>query len=137
MKKVVVLVIAALALAVLMPAQASARHTLAHRVKVLEAKVKALRSFTHNCLGFDWVPIGWYGDFTNGTFGYLYDNDGAGPVAPFYTSALDVSGAPEQTTFIVAVVNPNCVSKIHARSAVLRRMAGTAPSQRGLARRML
>ena len=121
MRKFLVLAAVALSVAVLSAPTASARHTLAHRVKTLETKVNALTKFTNNCLAHDWAPIGWYGDAQNATAGYVYDNDGTGPQAPFFTSALDIAGSPQETTFVVATVNPSCLNQIARRTAGVRR----------------
>lgn len=123
MRKLVLIAIAAASLTMLAPPSVSARHTVAHRVSALERKVSTLQrklntlhTFTHNCLGRDWVPIGWYGDVQAGAYGYVYDNDALGPQPEFYTSALDIAPSVAQSTFVIAVVDSGCVSKIAARS---------------------
>ncbi len=130
MRKIVTLAAAAALVFAATPPSASARHTLAHRVSALETKVRtlqrkttALRRFAHNCLAHDWAPIGWYGDAENGTAGYVFDNDAAGPQPPFLTSALDIASSPQETTFVVAIVNPSCLSQVARRSAALRSTA--------------
>ncbi len=125
MRRLVLLVLATLSLAVIVTPAASARHTLIHRVSTLESKVKALErkvnalhTFTHNCLASDWMPVGWYGDVTApfDEFGYVYDNDGPGAQAPFYTTALDIAPSVAESTFVIAIVDSGCVSRIAARS---------------------
>jgi hypothetical protein len=125
MRKVVVLVAAALTLAVLVPAQADARHNIAHRVKVLEGKVKALQtrtnalySFTHDCLAWDWVPLASYGDWTApyNEFGYDWRQpDGT----TFYTTALDYAD-PNSADFFAPAINPACRTQVATRAARLR-----------------
>jgi hypothetical protein len=140
MRRITVLAAAALTIAVLVPAQANARHTTAHRLSALETKVTALQkkvntltTFTNNCLAFDWVPIGWYGNEAQ-NFGYVYDNDGANPAMPeFYTSALDIA-PPASATFFVAAVNPNCLSKIATRTTALKVELGAIGKTRRSAR---
>lgn len=128
MRKIVTLAATVALVFAVTPPSGFARHTLAHRVSTLETKVKglqrrttALRKFAHNCLAYDWAPIGWYGDGQNGTAGYVFDNDGTGPEPPFFTSALDIASSPQETTFVVAIVNPNCLGQIARRTAALRR----------------
>jgi hypothetical protein len=117
-----VLVLAVFVLVLAAAPTASARHSLSHRVSALETKVNALHKFTHNCLAADWVPIGWYGNESQ-NWGYVFDNDGAGTAqAPFYTSALDIAPAPDQTAFVVAQVNPGCLSQIAARASFRARV---------------
>ncbi len=123
MRKLVLIVVAAASVIVLTAPSASARHTLAHRVSALQTKVSALQkkvnalhTFTHNCLARDWAPIGWYGDVEAGAFGYRYDNDGAGPQPEFFTSALDIAPSVAESTFVIAIVDSGCVSRIAARS---------------------
>ena len=140
MKKAIVLVFAALLLAASLPAQASARHTLPHRVSALEAKVNGLQrkvnrlhAFAHNCLARDWAPIGWYGDERAGA-GYVFDNDGAGPATPFFTSALDIAASPQETAFYVATLDPGCLPRVAAAAAALRREAWALGGTRRAAR---
>jgi hypothetical protein len=123
MRKFMLIVVAAASLTMLAPPSVSARHTVAHRVSALERKVSALQrklntlhTFTHNCLARDWAPIGWYGDVQAGAYGYVYDNDALGPQPEFYTSALDIAPSVAQSTFVIAIVDPGCVSKIAAPS---------------------
>jgi hypothetical protein len=129
MRKTVILAAAALTLVVLVPAKADARHNIAHRVKALETKVtavqrkvNALHTFTHNCLASDWAPIGWYGNEAM-NLGYVYDNDGAGAAAPFYTSALDIA-PPSAATFFIAIADANCLSQIRPRTTALKAELG-------------
>jgi hypothetical protein len=135
-KRITVMLVAMLAFAGVFAGPAGARHTLAHRVSVLETKVSNLQTkvnnlykFTHNCIAWDWVALASYGD-ANGTFGYVYDDDGAGPVPPFYTSSIDYASL-EDSQFVVAAVNPDCVSAIRARTSALRAsvaaLSGTQP----------
>lgn len=125
MRKIAIVVAAGLAVASLVPAGAAARHNLAHRVSTLEAKVTALQrrtnalaKFTNDCIASDWVPIGWYGDETR-SLGYVFDNDGAGPLDPFYTSALDIASNAQQTAFYTVAVNPGCLGQVAARGTSL------------------
>jgi hypothetical protein len=126
MKKMVVLAVAAFLLAAVVPANAAARHTLPHRVSALEGKVRALQTrvnrlnaFTHNCLGWDWVAIGWFGD-ANETFGYTYDPDGAGAQTPFFTTALDVATSRDTTFFYAPAIRPRCLRQVAARTTAMR-----------------
>ncbi len=123
MRKLLLIAVAAASLTMLGAPSASARHTLAHRVSALQGKVSALQkkvnalhSFAHNCLARDWAPIGWYGDVQAGAYGYRYDNDGLGPQPEFFTSALDIAPSVDQSTFVIAIVDRGCVSKIAART---------------------
>jgi hypothetical protein len=126
MKKMLVLAVAAFLLAAVVPANAAARHTLPHRVSTLEGKVRTLQTkvnrlhtFAHNCLAWNWVPIGWAGD-PNGTVGYMYDPDGAGAQPPFFTSALDVAPSPDTTFFYAPAIRPGCISQVRARASAMR-----------------
>lgn len=130
MKKIVVLAVAAFLFAAVVPANAAARHTLPHRVKTLEGKVRALQTkvnrlhrFTHNCLAWDWAAIGWFGD-PNETFGYVYDPDGAGAQPPFFTSALDIAPSPDTTDFYVPAIRPGCIRQVAARATAMRAELG-------------
>ena len=126
MKKMLVLTVAAFLLAAVAPANAAARHTLPHRVSTLEGKVRALQmkvnrlhTFAHNCLAWDWVPIGWAGDL-NGASGYMYDPDGGGAQPPFFTTALDVAPSPETTAFYAPSIRPGCIRQVAARATTMR-----------------
>ena len=126
MKKMLVLAVAAFLLAAVVPANAAARHTLPHRVSTLEGKVRALQTkvnrlhtFTHNCLAWDWAPIGWAGD-PDGTTGYMYDPDGSGAQPPFFTSALDIAPSPETTAFYAPAIRPGCLRQVAARASAMR-----------------
>jgi hypothetical protein len=137
MRKAIVLASAALVLCAAVPADALARHTLAHRVRALETKVTALQTkvnalhrFTHNCLAWDWAPIAWYGNEQAG-FGYVFDNDGAGPAMPFYTTALDIAAVSTDTLFHVAVVNGGCLNQVAPPGSALRAELRGAGSGRG------
>ena len=135
MRRIVLVVLATVSLAAIAAPAASARHTLAHRVSALESKVSALQRkvnnlhrFTHSCLAQDWIPIGWYGDFTApfGEFGYEWRQpDG---VTTIYTTALDVAPNAEETAFYVATVNPSCLGQVAARATSLRMRLGALES---------
>jgi hypothetical protein len=119
MRKIVILVAAVLTLAVLVPATADARHTLAHRVSTLESKVtklqRDLRTLRnrHNTLAQDvacitgGVPVAQFGGTT---LGYVFDNDGAGAMAPFYTTALDVTAQGETPQAYFATMDAACLT---------------------------
>ncbi len=131
MKKLVVLTVAAFLFAAVVPANAAARHTLPHRVKTLEGKVRALQTkvnrldrFTHNCLAWDWAAIGWFGDDANETFGYMYVPDGAGAQPPFFTSALDIAPSPDTTAFYTPAIRPGCIRQVAARATAIRAELG-------------
>ncbi len=124
MKRVLVLAIVTAALVAVFPATAAARHTLPHRVRALEAKVvtlqkkvNALSTFTHNCLGWEWAPLTSYGD-PSANLGYAFDNDGAGPQAPFYASALDFTDEGDTAHAHVPVINPACLRSVARVPAV-------------------
>jgi hypothetical protein len=124
-RRVLVLATLTAMLIALVPANAPARHTLPHRVSVLEAKVAALQkrvnalsNFTHNCLGWDWAPLTSYGD-SSLSVGYVFDNDGAGAQPPVYTTALDFTEVGDPVHAHVPVINPACVRSV-ARVAAVR-----------------
>jgi hypothetical protein len=125
MKKMLVVAVAAFLLAAVVPANAAARHTLPHRVSTLEGKVRALQTkvnrlhtFTHNCLAWDWAPIGWAGD--EPASGYMYDPDGNGAQPPFFTTALDIAPSPETTTFYAPTIRPACIRQVAVRTSAMR-----------------
>lgn len=99
--------------------------SLQKRVAALEKKNKALTKKVNNlaltlsCLTYQPVPLTAYGS-GDGSFGYYFDNDGAGSGTAFYTSGLDFTGTGDTVHAWVAGVDPACIS---ARRAVAARSA--------------
>lgn len=104
MKKILLLALAAVVVAALVPAQAEARHTLAHKVKILEAKMKCITR----------TPVTQFGTPAGDEFGYLWDNtddDTGDLIAEFGTSAIDVDFGNNTPDFWIAAIKPTSFCK--------------------------
>ncbi len=107
--------------AVSVPA-ASARHTVAHRVTALETKVRSLQRTVRNlraevaCVTGAFA-VNQYGDGATGTFGYVFDNDGGGPLPPLYATGLAFAGPGETVDAWLATMDPACLSSRRAPAA--------------------
>jgi hypothetical protein len=85
--------------------------TLKQRVAALERKSKNLTRRLNTleaCLSYLAVPLTSYGDLS-GTAGYVFDNDGDGGNAAFYTSALDFTTEGDPVHVWVPGMDPACV----------------------------
>jgi len=87
--------------------------SLGKKLKATKAEADAAVGFLATCLVSTNAGVWGVSEFGDGstahTFGYVYDDDGTGPTAPFDTSALDFDGSTTPDTYLQAV-DPTCVN---------------------------
>ena len=115
MKKIAALALALLALAAVAAPTASARHSVAHRLSVLESKVKALQTSVKTLKAQNARTARELACFTGGApvarfGGYLYDHDNDPATPPVATTALDITGPGETPQAFFALIDQACLT---------------------------
>ena len=105
--------------------------TMGKKLKATKAEADAAVGFLATCLVSTNAGVWGVSEFGDGstahTFGYLYDDDGAGVHPPIPTTALDFDGSTTPDAYLQAV-DPTCVN-----STALRHLLKPGSSQLPLA----
>jgi len=85
--------------------------TLTKNLKTTKSEADAVVGFIQSCLTSAHAGALGLSDFgdPNGTFGYRYDSDGAGPATDTFTTAVDGDASATPGAFVQAV-DPSCVN---------------------------